>query len=181
MIGGRQDADVAGPRLRFPDPFVAPLLEQPQQLRLQAAAAGRRFRPSSSVPPSAAATLPIVSRTAPVNAPWTWPNSSLSNNSAERLGQGTVMKGPAARGLRAWMARARTPLPVPLSPRNRIVASLAAVLKATSRASRIWRLVGLQIGLGHDRADLLLEFFDLRLQPPQLRDPLQDQREAARA
>ena len=34
-VGGREDTNVAAPRLRFSHPFVAPLLEQPQELRLQ--------------------------------------------------------------------------------------------------------------------------------------------------
>ena len=74
------------------------------------------------------------------------------------------------------MARAKTPLPVPLSPRSRIVASLAAVLKAMSRAARIARLVGLQIDLGHDRANLLFQVLDVRLQPPHLRDAVETRR-----
>ena len=48
----------------------------------------------NSVPPSAAATFPSVAATAPVNAPLTWPNSSLSSSSAPRLGQLTVTNGP---------------------------------------------------------------------------------------
>src|SRR5947208_159823 len=64
----------------------------------------------NSVPPAAAATLPSVSATAPVKAPRACPNSSLSSSSADRLGQFTVTKGAPARGLRAWTARASTPL-----------------------------------------------------------------------
>ncbi len=87
------------------------------------------------MPPSAAATFPSVVRTAPVNAPFAWPNSSLSSNSADRLGQWTVTNGPPARRLRAWTARASTPLPVPLSPRRRTVASLGG-----DREHRVQRL-----------------------------------------
>ncbi len=86
-VGGGQDADVAERasasrrRARTAAPAAA-----------AAASAARRAADSpissrNSVPPSAAATLPKVSCTAPVNAPWTWPNSSLSSNSADRLGQ----------------------------------------------------------------------------------------------
>jgi len=42
--------------------------------------------------------------------------------------------------------------------------SLAAVLKATSRLAH-FRLGGLQVGLGHDGADLLLQLLDVRLEP----------------
>ena len=65
------------------------------------AAAGRSPTSSrNSVPPSAAATLPAASRTAPVKAPRAWPNRSLSSSSALRLGQLTVTNGPSAGGSR---------------------------------------------------------------------------------
>ena len=53
----------------------------------------------NSVPPFASATLPSLSPTAPVNAPLTWPNSSLSSNSRDRLGQLTVTKAFSFCGL----------------------------------------------------------------------------------
>ena len=42
-----------------------------------------------------------------------------------------AMQGRAWRGEVAWMARARMPLPVPLSPSRRIVAGVAAALITT--------------------------------------------------
>ncbi len=44
----------------------------------------------------------------------------------EREGQETVPKGLSARADQPWMARTRTPLPVPDSPRMRTVASVVA-------------------------------------------------------
>ena len=117
------------------------------------------------MPPSATATLPTVSRTAPVNAPRAWPNNSLSSNSPDRLGQWTVTNGPLARGLRSWTARASKPLPVPLSPRSRSVASLPAAFSATSSACRMAGSAGLEVGLRHHGADLLLQLRHVRLQP----------------
>ena len=51
------------------------------------------------MPPSAAATLPSVGRTAVEWAPLTAPNSSLSMSSAGKAPQFTSMKGRPARGL----------------------------------------------------------------------------------
>ena len=55
---------------------------------------------------------------APVNAPFAWPNSSLSSSVSGSAAQLTATNGPAARAARAaWIARATSSLPVPLSPR----------------------------------------------------------------
>ena len=78
-----------------------------------------------------------MARSAPVNAPFEWPNSSLSSNSAERLGQWTVTNGFGARRLRAWIARASTPFPVPLSPRSSTVASLPATADTVCKTARM--------------------------------------------
>jgi hypothetical protein len=75
--------------------------------------------PSSSrksVPVVAASNLPFRSPTAPVNAPLTCPNISLSISSLGMAAQLSSMKGRSRRGERAWMAPAMSSLPVPLSP-----------------------------------------------------------------
>ena len=46
------------------------------------------------VPPSAAAKRPILSCTAPVKAPLTCPNSSLSSRFSARAAQFTLTRGP---------------------------------------------------------------------------------------
>lgn len=89
------------------------------------------------VPPLAAWTLPHWSLMAPVKDPRTWPKSSLSRSSLEREGQLTVTKGLSARWLRSWMALAMTLFPVPLSPRMRRLAGVAAARKRTSRVQLI--------------------------------------------
>ena len=71
------------------------------------------------MPPLACSNRPTRSRSAPVNAPLTWPNSSLSSRLCDRAAQWTLTNGRAARGLAAWIASARSSLPVPLSPRIR--------------------------------------------------------------
>ena len=49
------------------------------------------------VPPSASLNLPILSPIAPVNAPATWPNSSLSSNVSGRAPQATSTNGLSRR------------------------------------------------------------------------------------
>ena len=50
--------------------------------------------------------------------------------------------------LQPWMARAMTPLPVPLSPRMRMVASLVATCLARSTACRIAVIFAVQVNAG---------------------------------
>src|SRR6266545_4226964 len=69
-----------------------------------------------SVPPSASSNLPRRRATAPVKAPRSWPKSSDSISSSGTAAQLTSTKGPSARVDRAWMARATSSLPEPLSP-----------------------------------------------------------------
>ena len=48
---------------------------------------------SSRVPPLASSNLPIRRATAPVKAPFSWPNSSLSSRFSGMAAQFTEMKG----------------------------------------------------------------------------------------
>ena len=50
------------------------------------------------MPPSASSNAPARARSAPVNAPFSWPNSSLSSRFAGTAPQSTTTNGPAARG-----------------------------------------------------------------------------------
>ena len=61
--------------------------------------------------------IPTLAACAPVNAPFSWPNSSLESSSSVNAPQLIAKKGPAARRLLAWISRANNSLPVPLSPR----------------------------------------------------------------
>ena len=67
-------------------------------------------------PPEAAANLPARSRSAPVNAPRTCPNISLSITDADRAPQLMTRNGRSRRGDKEWMTAARRVLPVPVSP-----------------------------------------------------------------
>ena len=55
------------------------------------------------VPPRAAANRPCLSRTAPVNDPFTCPNSSLSSRFSGSAPQLIERNGPSARLERLWM------------------------------------------------------------------------------
>ncbi len=95
----------------------------------------RLMSPTSSrkiVPPSACTNLPTWSRVAPVNEPFTWPNSSDSISSSGIAAQLTLTKGFSARVLLPWMARATSSLPVPDSP---VISTVALVGAARATAS----------------------------------------------
>ena len=59
---------------------------------------------------------------APVKAPFSWPNSSLSSSVSGIAAQLTATNGLSRRGPVTWMARATSSLPVPVSPRMSTVA-----------------------------------------------------------
>jgi hypothetical protein len=83
------------------------------------ACATRSMSPISSrnsVPPCACSKKPRFLACAPVNAPRSWPKSSLSMSSRGMAAQLTFTNGSSARGERRWMAREMSSLPVPLSP-----------------------------------------------------------------
>src|SRR5690606_37111478 len=85
---------------------------------------------SSSVPPEASSNLPMRRATAPVKAPFSWPNNSDSSSASGMAAQLTEMKGLAARREWACTYLAMTSLPVPLSPVMRMEASEPAIWSA---------------------------------------------------
>ena len=86
---------------------------------------------SSSVPSWASSNRPGRSAVAPVKAPRMWPNSSHSSSCSGIAAQLIAVKLRSLRGLIRWMARARTSLPVPLSP----VMSTVVLWRATRLAT----------------------------------------------
>ena len=84
------------------------------------------------VPPSATSNLPFFSANAPVNAPFSWPNSSLSSSDSVSAAQLTATNGREARGLFWCTARAASSLPVPVSPVMSTVESRGATLRMHS-------------------------------------------------
>ncbi len=80
--------------------------------------------PTSSrkrVPPWATSKSPFFRCLASVKAPDSWPNSSVSSRVSVMAPQLKLTKGLSARGESAWMARATSSFPVPLSPVTRTV------------------------------------------------------------
>ena len=88
------------------------------------------------MPPCAASKRPSRAVAAPVNAPFSWPNSSASRIDSGIAAQLTATNGPFARALFSWSARASSSLPVPLSPSSSTVASLGAACMTMSIVRR---------------------------------------------
>ena len=85
-------------------------------------------------------------------------------------GQATVTKALSRRGLLRWRARARTLLPVPLSPSRRSVAAEAAALVAVSKI--FWtRAPGVEIGEGLIGREHRFEFDDAVFEALAVFDP----------
>ena len=96
--------------------------------------------PTSSrkrVPRCAVSKSPFFVCTAPVKAPRTCPNSSLSISVSGMAAQLIGTKGNSFRGLRAWRAAATSSFPVPLSPRIITLASVGATRSISSKTPRI--------------------------------------------
>jgi hypothetical protein len=70
-----------------------------------------------------------------VNAPFSCPNSSLSTSAGEIAPQLILMSGRSRLDERAWMARASSSFPVPVSPRTSTVVSVGATFSALRRTS----------------------------------------------
>ena len=92
------------------------------------------------VPSWASLNLPFWSRTAPVKAPFTCPNSSDSISSSGMAAQFTSTNGARARGLWRGSARATSSLPLPFSPTSSTRPSVGAT-RSTSESRR--RMAGL--------------------------------------
>ena len=84
------------------------------------------------MPPSARASLPGLRVWAPVNAPFSWPNSSLSIRVGAMAPQSTTTSGRSLRPLSSWRVCANISLPVPLSPVMSTVVSVRAILRAVA-------------------------------------------------
>ena len=80
------------------------------------------------MPPSASSNLPTRRCSAPVNAPFSWPNSSDAIRSLGMTAQFTATNAREHLGDRRWIARAMSSLPVPVSPVMNAVESVGATL-----------------------------------------------------
>ncbi len=92
----------------------------------------------NTVPPSAASMRPIFWPAAPVKAPFSWPNSSLSSRDSLSAAQLMRVIAPLRPDI-SWMVEASTSLPTPVSPRMSTLAALVA-------KSRTWRGAPVTVG-----------------------------------
>ena len=76
-------------------------------------------------------------RSAPVNAPFSWPNSSLSSSVSVNAAQLSLTNGAAARGDTACSRDANTSLPTPVSPSSSTLTPPAATRISSSCSRRI--------------------------------------------
>ncbi len=67
---------------------------------------------------------------APVNEPFSWPNSSDSIRLSGTAPQSKTMIGPDARVDSSWMVCATTSLPVPVSPSMTTVVAVGAIFSS---------------------------------------------------
>ena len=89
-----------------------------------------------SVPPSASSNRPSRRSAAPVNAPFSWPNSSLSSSVSGSAPQLTAMNALPRREDRSCSAFATSSLPVPDSPWISTVLDTGAI--CSMRTSTSW-------------------------------------------
>ena len=90
----------------------------------------------NKVPPSASSKRPVRRSSAPVNAPFICPKSSLSTSPVGIAPQFTFTSGRCLRLLWLWMARAINSLPDPVSPNIRTVESVGATVSILRKTSR---------------------------------------------
>src|SRR5439155_1419247 len=86
--------------------------------------------PTSSkkiVPPLACSNRPILRSCAPVKAPFSCPNNSLSSNVGESAALWTVTNFALLRRLKLWIACAASSFPVPLSSSIKTFAAEAQI------------------------------------------------------
>ncbi|MNV50666.1 hypothetical protein D3C71_1426860 [compost metagenome] len=91
----------------------------------------------NNVPPLANSNLPIRRFCAPVKAPGSWPNSSLSTTDSASAPALIATNGPLRRLDKSCSARATTSLPAPVSPRINTSALVAANAPICSRRRSI--------------------------------------------
>ena len=131
----RDDADVDPPGVRRSDALEFAFFEDAQERRLHIERQIADFVEEER-PLSASSKRPCRVATAPVNAPRSWPNSSLSIKLAGSAAQLTRTSGRSRRGPRSCMARANSSLPVPVSPSRSTVLSVSATASTRASAAR---------------------------------------------
>ena len=90
------------------------------------------------MPRCAASRRPTLSRYAPVKLPRAWPNSSVSSRLSAIAAQLMAMNGRLARAECAWIYRATTSLPTPLSPVSSTFRVASRRARRRDRAPAAW-------------------------------------------
>jgi hypothetical protein len=96
-VGGGDDPDIHGQGPGAPHALEAALLQDAEQLDLQAHGQIADLVQEQAAP-SASSKRPFLVAAAPVKAPFSWPNSSLSRSACGKAAQLMRINGPAARG-----------------------------------------------------------------------------------
>ena len=135
-IGGREDAHIHAPRLGRADALELAGLEVRSSLDCSPCEM-LAISSRNSVPPSAISKRPTRSLLASVNAPFTWPNSSLSKTPSARPPVFTVTSGRVERSETECSVCATSPLPVPFSPVISTLASDGPTREITSSTGRM--------------------------------------------
>ena len=91
------------------------------------------------VPLFAISNFPMLLLFAPVNAPFSYPKSSLSSSVSGKDEQSTFIKALSALWLFEWIYFAKTSFPVPVSPSIRIVTDELAAIELFSFISCIFK------------------------------------------
>ena len=150
-------ADVDLDRLLAADALEPALLEHAQELGLQAERELADLVEEQRAADRPSRTGPAFFSVAPVNAPFSWPNSSLSIRLSVSAAQLTATHGPFARRLARWIARATISLPAPDSPPSST--SRRSGRPGVTNASTRLRRVGAsdQLAVAGRPGELLLE------------------------
>ena len=103
---------------RFPPTLVTHFSSTTFRSLARSVVASSPISSRNRAPPAAASNLPSFEHAAPVNAPFSCPNSSDSMRESDSSAQLTDTIGRPDRGLRSWISFAVCVLPVPVSPRR---------------------------------------------------------------
>lgn len=136
-VRGGDESDVDMQLLCAADAGEGAVLEKPQQLRLERPARVANLVQKNGPPVRLLDQSPLGA-VRPVNAPRSYPNSSLSRRVSGITAQLRRTYGFATRRLRLCRAPAINSLPVPLSPRISTVASVGATVWISCLSSRIF-------------------------------------------
>ena len=141
----------------------------------------RRLRRGTGCRGGPARTAPCRCAAAPVNDPFSWPNSSLSSRVSGSAAQLMATNLPGRRLAEAsWMARAICSLPVPVSPRISTVELVSATWLISSNTSCIRGLLLMHVAERVPAADSCRRAATSSMQRPLAQRALDEQAQVLR-